>query len=160
MEQAMEQAREKALEKARDQAGDQARDQARDQADADRRRQPGYWSDDPNRAHYTPAEADHLRKLHEALHIPPDPELSLFHAAETGNINILEGLIKLYEKKNNLKANLEAVDGVSAAPPALPPAPSPSALAAHHCCCPEPHRRRQLRVAPPPRLRSSAGRPS
>ena len=150
----MEQARDRALDKL-----DQARDQARDQAEADRRRQPGDWSDDPNRANYTPAEADHLRKLHEALHMPPDPELSLFHAAETGDINILEGLIKLYEKKNNLKANLEAVDGVSAAPPA---APSPLAVRprSHHCCCPEPHRRRQLRVAPPPRLRSSAGRPS
>ena len=82
---------------------------------------------------------------------------ALMYAANYGKLDCLEHLVAK-------GAKLEATDSnVSAAPPARPPSPlhpSPSALAARRPCCPAPRRRRSPRVAPPPRLRSTAGRPS
>ena len=77
-------------------------------------------------------------------------------AAEEGDLATLKRLVEE-------GVDLEATDEVSAAPPARPPSPlhpSPSALAARRPCCPAPRRRRSPRVAPPPRLRRTARRPS
>ena len=86
----------------------------------------------------------------------PQAEEALIKAARDGD---LAALTRLVEEK----VNIEAADRVSAAPPRrhhpLPPH-RPSALAARRPCCPALAARRSPRVAPPPRLRSTAGRPS
>ena len=98
--------------------------------------------------------AGFLRRA-ERGRLRPQAEWAFLNAVEQGDLATLKRLV---EEGVNVNAKY-----VSAAPPAAPPSPlrpSPSALAARRPCCPAPRRRRSPRVAPPPRLRRTAGRPS
>ena len=98
-----------------------------------------------------------LRRAERGRLRPQAKEQALLNAAEQGDLATLKRLVEE-------GVDVNAKSGyVSAAPPAAPPSPlhpSPSALAARRPCCPVPRRRRSPRVAPPPRLRRTAGRPS
>ena len=106
---------------------------------------------------------------------------ALHHAAYDGHAPCVEALLKAgadARLKDEVRDGAEgrggrrkgawgrgagATEDVSAAPPAAPSSPlrpSPSALAARRPCRPTPRRRRSPRVAPPPRLRRTATRPS
>ena len=101
-----------------------------------------------------------LLRRAERGRLRPQAAKSLLKAAEKGDLATLKRLV---EKGVDLEAKDAYPFTVSAAPPAAPASPlrpSPSALAARRPCCPVPRRRRSLRVAPPPRLRSGATRPS
>ena len=100
------------------------------------------------------APAGYLRRA-ERGRLRPQAEHALRRAAEEGDLATLKRLVEE-------GVDLEATDGVSAAPPAAPSNPlhpSPTALAAlaaRRPCCPAPRRRHSPRVAPPPRLRRTA----
>ena len=99
--------------------------------------------------------AGFLRRA-ERGRLRPQAEWAFLNAAEQGDLATLKRLVQE-------GVDVNATDKVSAAPPAAPHPPmrpSPSALAARRPCCPVPRRRRSPRVAPPPRLRSTATRPS
>ena len=96
-----------------------------------------------------------LLRCAEGGWLRPQAKAALIEAARGGDDATLKRLVAE-------GVNLEAKDQVSAAPPA---ALSPLRPLAHRPrrpppLLPRPHRRRSPRVAPPPRLRSTAPRPS